>query len=242
MKVIKKLLIIILMTSTIFTFSVSVFAQSETVGVSEGDWFTYDFGFEWYSDDPNMTIEEDEAFDYIMEGEFVRVEIKEIVDSNVTGEFTINYQNGTYEKVIGWVDVITGEGEFSSWLIASGLKANDYIYSTEQEEMINETIMFDSCLGFRETNHIEHTFGNTTGEEYYNFGVNMYWDKEIGIIVEMSFSSEMMINGNLTTASGGWNITDANMASIPEFSVLILIGSFIMASVTTYIIKNRISQ
>ena len=31
-------------------FSGLVFAQTGTVGVSEGDWFTYGFSFDYYSD------------------------------------------------------------------------------------------------------------------------------------------------------------------------------------------------
>ena len=106
--------------------------------------------------------------------------------------------------------------------------------------MINETIMFTTQLGSRETNHIEYSFGNKTGDNYYVFGVNMYWDKEIGVLIEMSFESEMMMAGNLTSASGGWKLAESNLATIPEFSAPILIGTFVAATIAGYAIKKRI--
>jgi hypothetical protein len=219
-----------------------VFAQSEVVGVSEGDWFSYGFSLDWYSDDANMTLDEDEIFDYLMEGELVRFEVFGVSGSNVTGQFEINYENGTQKVIEGWVDVATGDGEFSNWVISSGLNANDYTYPSEFGEMINETIIHTTQLGSRETNHIEYSFGNNTSDNYYMFGVNMYWDKEIGILVEMSFESEMMMEGNLTSASGGWKLAESNTATIPEFSAPVLIGTFALATITILSIKKRIHQ
>lgn len=69
----------------VLMFSGLVFAQVGTVGVSEGDWFRYGFSFDWYSDDANVTIGDDAAFDYLMEGEFVRFDVFDVSGSNVSG-------------------------------------------------------------------------------------------------------------------------------------------------------------
>lgn len=228
----------------IVMFSGLVFAQSGVVGVSEGDWFSYEFNFDWYSDEENMTMPEDIPIDYMLKGDFLRFDVSAVSGSNVTGQFEVNYQNGTEEIMVGWVDVATGEGKFSNWLISSDLEANDFTYPTEFGGMINETVMLSTPLGSRETNHIEYSFGTETeyGDDYYMFGVSVYWDKEMGILVEMSFESEMMTNGNLTTASGGWKLADSNVATIPEFSTFALVATFIVAAVTVFAIKKRMQQ
>jgi len=215
-----------------------VFGQVGTIGVSEGDWFSYEFSFDWYSDDSNMTIPE-EVFSYVMEGEVIRFDVLRVSGSNVTGQFSINYENGTEETISGWVDVSTGDGEFGNWLISSGLNANDYTYMSEFGEMINETVTLETSTGPIETNHIEYSLGNATGNDYYVFGVNMYWHRQTGVLVEMSFDSEMMMFGNLTTASGGWKLTGSNITTIPEFSAPALIATFAVASVAVLAIKKQ---
>lgn len=95
----------------------------------------------------------------------------------------ISYENGTEEASVGWVDVVTGEGKFSSWVISSGLVADDFTYASELGEMINDTVMSSSPLGLRETNHIKYTIGNVTDEDYHFFDVDMYWDRELAFLL-----------------------------------------------------------
>ncbi len=242
MKVHRSFLVLFSLFCVAVMFSGLVFAQVRTVGVSEGDWFRYGFSFDWYSDDTNMTIGDDSDFDYLLEGEFVRFDVFDVSGSNVSGQFTISYENGTEEDSVGWVDVVTGEGEFSSWVISSGLVANDLTYASELGEMINETVMLASPLGLRETNHIEHTIGNVTDEDYYFFDVDMYWDREIGVLVEVSIVAETRMDENLTTASGGWELVESNVKMIPEFSPPALIVTFAAATVAVFAIKKRIAN
>jgi hypothetical protein len=220
-----------------------VFGQSGVVGVEQGDWFGYDFGFEWFSDDENMTVPDSGEFDYLLEGECVRFEVLSVSGSNVTGQFTINYENGTTDSVEGWVDVGTGEGDFNTWLISSGLSENDYTYASEVGELINETITHSTPLGSRETNHIGYSTGNVTTEDYYLFGVDMYWDKQTGVLVEMSIVTEMKVDGNLTTASGGWKLVESNlMETVPEFGAFTMFATALVATVAVFSIKKRLAN
>lgn len=225
--------------SVILLCSGLVFAQSGTVGVSEGDWFTYGFSFDYTSEDSEMEMPEDIPFDYLGGGEAIRFDVLEVSGSNVTGQFSVSYGNGTQEVVTGWVDVVTGEGDFANWLISSGLDAGDYVYSSMMDEMINETVTLETSTGPIETSHIEYSLGETEGDTYYMFGVNMYWDRQTGVMIEMSFDSEMMLMGNLTTASGGWKLTGSNITSIPEFSGPALIATFVVATVTVFVLKKQ---
>ncbi|MEJ2244399.1 MAG: hypothetical protein P8X87_07755 [Candidatus Bathyarchaeota archaeon] len=168
----------------------------------------------------------------------IRFDVLEVSGSNVTGQFSVSFENGTEEIVTGWVDVATGDGEFANWLISSGLDAGDYVYSSMMDELINETVMLETETGMIETSHIEYSMGETEGDTYYMFEVNMYWNRQTGVMLEMSFDSEMMLMGNLTTASGGWKLTGSNITSIPEFSVPALIGTFVVATVAVLAIKK----
>jgi hypothetical protein len=224
--------------SVVLLCSSLVFAQAGSVGVSEGDWFMYGFSFDFSSDDSEMEIPEDIPFDFLGGGEAIRFDVLGVSGSNVTGQFSVSYGNGTQEVVTGWVDVATGEGDFANWLISSGLEAGDYVYSSMMDEMINETVMLQTETGMIETSHIEYSMGEPIGDAYYVFGVNMYWDRQTGVMVEMRFNSEMMLMGNLTTASGGWKLTGSNISSIPEFSVPALIATFVVATVAVLVIKK----
>jgi hypothetical protein len=188
-----------------------------------------------------VTVPDSGEFDYLLKGECVRFDVLSVSGSNVTGQFTISYENGTESSVVGWVDVATGDGEFNMWLISSGLYENDYTYASEVGEMINETLMYSTPLGLRETNHIGYSTGNTTTEDYYVFGVDMYWDREIGVLVEMSIETEMRIDGNLTTASGGWKLVESNITeAIPEFGPSTLILTAITTTAAAIAIKKRL--
>ncbi|MDG6221983.1 MAG: hypothetical protein QCH99_01825 [Candidatus Bathyarchaeota archaeon] len=215
-----------------------VFAQTGTVGVNEGDWFTYGFSFDFYSEDSEMEMPEDVPFGYLAEGEVIRFDVLGVSGSNVSGQFSVNYENGTQEVITGWVDVATGEGEFANWLISSGLDAGDFVYPSMMDEMINETVMLETSAGMIETSHIEYSMGEPVGDTYYVFGVNIYWDRQTGVLVEMSFESEMMLLGNLTTASGGWKLTGSNITTIPEFFAPALITTFVATTVAVFVIKK----
>jgi hypothetical protein len=221
-------------------FSGLVFAQSGVVGVVEGDWFGYDFSFDWYSEDENMMAPDDSDFDYLLKGDCLRFDILEVLGSNVSGRFTVDYENGTEQVAVGWVDVTNGDGKFSTWLISSGLAENDFTYASNIGELINETLMYSTAMGVRETNHVEYNMGNATSDDYYLFGLDMYWDKEIGILVEMSIETEMMRDGNLITASGGWKISESNTMAVPEFSTSTGIVAIAITSVAVLAIKKRI--
>jgi hypothetical protein len=187
-----------------------------------------------------MTAPDDSDFGYLPKGDCLRFDILEVLGSNVTGQFTVDYENGTEQVVVGWVEVANGDGEFSTWLISSGLDENDFTYTSDMGELINETLMYSTPLGVRETNHIEYSMGNIASDDYYLYGLNMYWDKEIGILVEISIETEMMMNGNLTTASGGWRLAESNMMTVPEFSISTYIAAIAIASVAALATKKHI--
>ena len=214
----KKLCFILcsLLLSTII-FAQLVFAQVRTVGVSEGDWFKYGFSFEWDSG-LNMTFD-DFVFTKFLEAEWVMLSIQSVSDTNVTGQLRIQLENGTETLMSSSVDVANGEGNLTNWLIPADLSANDSLYqSTFDDALINETVIRDYHWGPRETNHIIYSYEYASEEINSSIRADMYWDREIGILTELAFNTELQQDGNTTAASLSCVITESNIEHIPEFT------------------------
>jgi hypothetical protein len=184
-----------------------------------------------------MTSEEFPYTDFLI-GEQVILEIQNVSQNNVTGMFTIKYENGSEYFQTGSVDLITGEGDLRSWLISANLNAGDSLYISEPEEMINETIVETYFWGARETNHLVYSYNFTSEDDYSYLSVDMFWDKEIGVVTELSFMADAYINGTIIDASAEWLITDSNiLEDIPEFSNLTLVLMIIIASFSIVFVK-----
>jgi hypothetical protein len=215
------------------------YSQERGAGVSEGDWFQYNLSLNFDSL-YNITSEEFPFADFLI-GEQVILEIQNVYQNNVTGIFNIKYENGSEYFQTGSVDLITGEGDLRSWLISANLNAGDSLYISEPEEMINETIIETYFWGARETNHLVYSYNFTSEDDYSYLSVDMFWDKEIGVVTELSFMADAYINGTIIDASAEWLITDSNiLEDIPEFSHLTFVLMIIIASFSILLVKiNR---
>ena len=213
------------------------FAQVRTAGVSEGDWFKYGFSFEWDSE-LDMTFE-DFPFADFLEGEFVTLTIEGVSGTNVTGQFTLHFDNGTEHIQNGSVDLVTGEGDLRNWLISADLSANDSLYTSEINEKINETLIQTYHWGSRETNHLGYSYQYSSGENYSDLSVDMFWDQEMGILTELSFEAEVQLNGTSMDASALWIITESNIEDIPEFTQSAFLVVIVTVTLLIYIFKKK---
>ena len=97
------------------------FAQSRTAGVSVGDWFKYGLDLDWdYNLDESP---EDFIFADFLEGDIITLTIQDVSGTNVTGQFTIHYENRSEKVLTGSVELVTGEGDLRNWLISANLVA-----------------------------------------------------------------------------------------------------------------------
>jgi hypothetical protein len=209
------------------------FGQVRTAGVSEGDWFKYGFTFDW--DYELDTTPEDFIFADFLQGDWVTLAIQDVTGTNVTGQFTIHFENGTEKLLTGSVDLTTGEGDLRNWLISANLDANEALYASESDEIINETITQAYPWGSIETNHLEYSFNFTEGEDYSFLCLDLFWDRQIGVLTEMSFEAEVQQNGTLMDGSASWMLTESNLEHIPEFTqtafILILVSLPLLISI-----------
>ena len=214
-------------------------AQVRTAGVSEADWFIYGLDLDWDYDLDESP--EDFIFADFLEGDIITLSIQEISGTNVTGQFTIRFENGTEKVMTGSVDLVTGEGDLRNWLISSGLIANNPLYETEIDETINETITQTYPWGSRQTNQLLYSYNFSSGEDYSALSLVFNWDQEIGILTEMSIDAEVQQNGTLIDGSASLTLIEMNHGNIPEFSqsALILIIVIVTLIISTLKIKGN---
>jgi len=234
------------------TMVVTAAAQERTVGVAEGDWFNYGVDGSWNSTDPNVFSPPSAYGDWetINETEWVKMTITGVSGTNVSVHYLTHYKNGTEEIGDGYIDVDTGdEANATLTIIAANLGVNDNLYTSGDYSTwaINETITRTYPDGVRNTNHINMTYElswtvNET-ECYFSQSVNLYWDKETGVLVEDSFELYNQTGEYLTTWSVGSRITDSSVWTIPEFpaysSILIL---SIILTVSVIAIEQRLTK
>ena len=214
------------------------FAQVRTAGVSEGDWFKYGFSFQWDSE-LNMTSEDFPFADFML-GEWVTLTIQDVSDTNVTGQFTVHFENGTEHFQNGSVDLITGEGDLRNWLVSADLNANDSLYASEINERINETIIQMYHWGSRETNHLVYSYNFSSGEDYSDLSVDMFWDQEMGVLTELSFEADVLVNGTSMDASASLVIIESNrIEDVPEFTVPVFIFTIVTVTLLISVLKKK---
>ena len=215
-------------------------AQVRTAGVSEADWFKYGLDLDWNYELDVTT--EDFIFADFLEGDWIKLTIQDVSETNVTGQFTIHYENGTENFLTSSVDLISGEGDLRNWLISGDLITNNPLYETEIDEIINETITQTYPWGSRQTNHLVYLLNTSSGEDYSTLNLDLYWDQEIGILTEMSFEAEMQQNGTLMAGSASVTLTEMSHENIPEFTqpAIILIIAMVPFLISILKIKRNL--
>lgn len=224
--------------SLLFTIFFQItFAQVRAAGVKEGDWFKYNIALD-YDSDLNFTTEDFPLADFLV-GEQIIFTIEDISGTNVTGSFTIKNENGTEYSQFGSIDLVTGEGDLRNWLFSADLNAGESLYELEPEEVINETITRTYYWGTRETNHLIYSFNFTSEEDYSYLRADLFWDKEFGVVTELSFEADVRVNGTQFDASAEVVIDESNvLENVPEFNstslILIIVSLTLLISYYKY--------
>jgi hypothetical protein len=187
----------------------------------------------------NITSEDFPFVDFLV-GEEVTLTIQNVSGTNVTGLFTIQYENGTEYSQTGSVDLISGEGDLRNWLISADLNSGDSLYASEVDEMINETVIRTYHWGSRETNHLVYLFNYTSEEVHSYINADMFWDREIGVVTEFLCAADVLMNGTSMNASAEWIITDSNvLEDVPEFTPLTLILTMVTITLSISLLKYK---
>jgi hypothetical protein len=160
--------------------------------------------------------------------EWLEMTITAISGTNITGQMTRHFKNGTEITMGGWVDVNTGDGEnITSSVISANLAAGDSMYTSSPYNtwIINETVPRTYLGGVRNTNHLDMP----TSPGTLSYHTSLYWDKLTGVEVEMLQETTNQTGAYTTTWSMHFQIISSNVWIVPEFptvtpTLLILIA------------------
>ena len=229
------------------------YAQTRMPGVAVGDTFKYTYTFDLTSSDgqsesilPGVL---QALVDQTKNIDSSQITITDVSGSTVTLQNVMLFKNGTQETNTGTIDVSTGQGNLTLSLIAANLTSNDPVYAANSDSIINETITQTTALGTRQVNHQNITMNyyvtqkelsgfNITGPLNQTNSQNTYWDKQTGMLVEMSYIMQTksdQVNSDITVDVV---IVDSNIQPIPELPTAAILLVFLVAS-TFAILKLR---
>ena len=213
-----------------------------TVGVSVGNTATYgNASFDWYSNDPTATAPSE--WTGLNGTAWFRGTIQSIDGTNVTISALLHYTNGTEDTEVGSVDVGTGDGNMSLFLVAANLNVGDPVYSTGDYSgfTINETVPMTYPQGQRDTNHVNVTMQES--DPYFNLSLsmNMYWDKATGVLTQMSIMSNQT-ETYTTDYSISFQLTDSNVWVVPEFGMPSIMLLLFSATLVTLVVTRKLRK
>jgi len=227
-------------------------AQQRTVGVTEGSWFKYEVEVNWNSTDPDVLFPpmDDEEWEITKATEWVKMTVTGVSGTNVSLQYLCHFKNGTEENGEDYVDVETGDGANATLtIISANLGVNDTLYTSGDYSTwaINETITRTYPDGVRNINHLnftyEYSWAINETEYYFYQSLNLYWDKETGILVEESFELYDQAGEYLTIWTTASKLADSSVWVIPEFpagSSMLVIS--VILTVTIISIERRLTK
>lgn len=224
----------------IILLSMSNLAYAQrTAGVQVGDWVEYTVTANLQGDPFGPFGNVTGPFDNVTS---LMLIVVDVVDTNVTLDMHMYYENGSDAIETAWVDVDTGNGTGpQGWLIAANLSSGDQIYTGDAsmfgEMTINETVNREYLGGTVEVNHFILNF-TAPPNPFMNAStlLDYYWFKDSGFAAEVNMSIMMELMGNKTLTEISADIIDI----IPEFPTS-LAPFFAIATITIIItyIKTR---
>jgi len=244
----KKILLMVLSVFLLCSMSVMLGnAQTGTVGVNAGDWYKWDWNYDWSSDNESETMPS--GMDFMMLMDWTNLSIIDVTGSIVTYTGTVHLKNGTEQTVEQPVtyDVNNRTDLSNLFFISPNLGANDIAFSAGGEVvgdlMINETVSRTYPSGTRETNHISFTNETTTNGKTEITSFDSYWDRSTGVMVEMVVNVTTYEGGYTTTVNMGMILDESNVWVVPEFPtwIPIVIASIALVTVIT-LYKRKLAR
>ena len=211
-------LVIVIILAVVIYINLGTQSSAQLVaGVKKGDTFTYELQALWDSNDPQATISNNIL--QVNMTDWYRVTITNVSSENISIATTWRFKNGTELEGSGTVNIETGIAFGGFWAIyAANLKANENIRPTGPDRStINATETREYASGTRETNRIslvlEYSDTNDpTGSTTWTEHLNIHFDKQTGMLVELSDTSEYT-NPEVTTTLI-WTIKDTNVWTV----------------------------
>lgn len=200
-------LIIWLLFAT-FLLTISNFPAKAVVGVQSGDWVKYSVDVSWQS-----TITSIPEPSGLMNTEWVRYEVKNVVGNDVTANVTTHFKDETETSTILTGDIYTQTGDLAVMFVPGEIKQGDNIsvwtayMGSPTIFSINETVLRNYIGTTREVNHLNVSFS----VDILDLQLVGYWDKPTGVACEITVTVSASYLGDFMFASISHTLTETNL-------------------------------
>lgn len=205
-------LILLATTLTLATKIPTIKANDRIVGVEVGHWTKYgDITVTWSSNDPNPPITGPPP--YVFDINWLKNNVTTIVDTMITFQSTMHFENGTEWTQTLWIDIDYGSGMGGFYFISANLSVGDHIYNSAYYPTITETNYRMYAGVAREVNHanrsITEIYGNYIRSEY----LDAYWDRATGVLCEYELLQTFthQTEGYVTSVSVALKLIETNI-------------------------------
>jgi hypothetical protein len=212
-----KLIALVLIVLGIIAIIVPVSAGNAVVGISKGQTFDYSYQLIWSSTDPTAITPNNLI--QLNNTQTIQLSITDVSGTKISIEKTNILEDGTQNKMAGYVDINTGTIEitFGSLIVSANLNVGDLLYPSGGHATINDASFRSYSAGQREINRVIYQ----TDEQDYTEKVEIYFDKLTGVAVSYSYDSSTTSNGYTATTQETLICTNIDtwiVAPIPNYT------------------------
>ena len=190
-----------------------------SVGVKEGDWIEYKVTFTGTPPSPYPT--------------WIKIEILSVQETTVTVNATMNMSDGTQDTDTMPVNIATGSGDLSLFIIPANMKSGDTFYLEYYGNITISGVETRTYAGASRT-----VVYSTISQDGVTSTV--YWDKSTGVLVEIS---QPQAEFTISAKADGTNMWEAQPFGLPidptVFYVLIIVAIAGVAAVTLLVVRRR---
>jgi hypothetical protein len=202
-------------------------------GVHYGDWFLFDVGTFFDSNDPVVPPLLGNLIE-LNKTEWLRIEVTSVNGTRIDFQQTIHYENGTEQTSTNYQDV--EGGAYSALFVAANLNVGDSLYSSGSYSswIINDTVMTLYPSGLRQTNRVNITnvLVDVPGN-YCSICQRQYFDRMCGVTVEIAWEGMNQTGAYQTEYSMCAKLIGSNLWIVPEYPSLALLPLLIAATLLT---------
>ena len=217
------LIIIVLISSSIFLSARTASGQSVVAGVSKDETFDYNYSLIWTSTDPSATPPSD-LVEY-NNTRNIEFKITDVSGTIIGVDFIRTFTNGTQAMQSGTINIESGTVTvpYGFLIVGANINKNQQVYPTGGHQSITDTVMRSYGSGVqRETNVMS---SDVSSEK-----TTIDFDKIKGIAVDYSYEiRETSGNFNIVSTESLTNTNSEAWTAIPEFPSFAVLALLLIA-------------
>lgn len=174
------------------------------------------------------------------------ITVATISGTNVTCQTLENFKNNTQKIGTGSVDVESGSGNLTVFLIAANLNKGDMVYNGSlmllgmvsiTGAIVNETTTRNYLGPNVEVCHTNLTQQGILSYYRYFYSLNFFWFRDSGMLAEATLNATVV--GGATYYYGYEHITITSNSTVPEFPASLILPLFAVLSTLAVVSAKR---